>query len=164
MPQKHSKNNGSSTYGVFSYGERKQCSFMSSIDERTGADAQLPFGWCALSLQPAKDPVCTPSGHVYSRESLLEHMVAKGDAEGRAREVGRGPRTGSARSGPAAHRGRPPTTFGVRADERRHVQPTRTEAIKNGALAVEFRGARADGLARFSSGTDLQEGGFRRER
>ena len=53
MPQKHSKNNGSSTYGVFSYGERKQCSFMSSIDERTGADAQLPFGWCALSLQPA---------------------------------------------------------------------------------------------------------------
>ena len=79
MPQKHSKNNGSSTYGVFSYGERKQCSFMSSIDERTGADAQLPFGWCALSLQPAKDPVCTPSGHIYSRESLLEHMVSKGD-------------------------------------------------------------------------------------
>ena len=79
MPQKHSKNNGSSTYGVFSYGERKNCSFMSSIDERTGADAQLPFGWCALSLQPAKDPVCTPSGHIYSRESLLEHMVSKGD-------------------------------------------------------------------------------------
>ena len=79
MPQKHSKNNGSSTYGVFSYGERKRCEFMSSIDERTGADAQLPFGWCALSLQPAKDPVCTPSGHIYSRESLLEHMVSKGD-------------------------------------------------------------------------------------
>jgi nitric oxide synthase-interacting protein len=79
MPQKHSKNNGSSTYGVFSYGERKRCSFMTSIDERTGADAQLPFGWCALSLRPAEDPVCTPSGHIYSRELLLEHMVAKGD-------------------------------------------------------------------------------------
>ena len=62
MPQKRPKNNGSKSTdnGVFSYGERKNCSFMSSIDERTGADAQLPFGWCALSLQPAKDPVCTP--------------------------------------------------------------------------------------------------------
>ena len=115
MPQKHSKNNGSSTYGVFSYGERKQCSFMSSIDERTGADAQLPFGWCALSLQPAKDPVCTPSGHIYSRESLLEHMVSKGDELKAARAKWDADRAREAKAG-QQRGGRPTVVAGVRAD------------------------------------------------
>ena len=77
MPQKHAKNNGSSTYGVFSHTERKQCDFMSSQEARCGSDSQLPFGWCALSLRPAVDPVATPSGHVYSREAILEHLVTK---------------------------------------------------------------------------------------
>ncbi|KAJ8608253.1 hypothetical protein CTAYLR_007268 [Chrysophaeum taylorii] len=77
MPQRHSKNNGSSTYGVFSYHERRQCEFMSSKKSRLGTDAQLPFGYCHLSLQPAVDPVVTPSGHIYSRESILEHLVTK---------------------------------------------------------------------------------------
>ncbi|KAH8063843.1 ubiquitin protein ligase [Aureococcus anophagefferens] len=45
MPQKHAKNNGSSTYGVFSHTERKQCDFMSSQEARCGSDSQLPFGW-----------------------------------------------------------------------------------------------------------------------
>ncbi|KAJ1460125.1 hypothetical protein M885DRAFT_509859 [Pelagophyceae sp. CCMP2097] len=75
--QRHTKNNGSSTYGVFSHAERKKCGFMNNLEMRAGVDSQLPFGWCSLSLQPAVDPVVTPSGHVYSRECLLEHMVAK---------------------------------------------------------------------------------------
>ena len=87
MPQKHAKNNGSSTYGVFSHTERKQCDFMSSQEARCGSDSQLPFGWCALSLRPAVDPVATPSGHVYSREAILEHLVTKQAELKRAREL-----------------------------------------------------------------------------
>ena len=86
MPQRHTKNNGSSTYGVFSRTERSKCEFMNSLQMRAGADSQLPFGWCSLSLQPAVDPVVTPSGHVYSRECLLEHMVTKAADLKRQRE------------------------------------------------------------------------------
>lgn len=77
MPQRHSKNNGSSTYGVFSYHERRKNEFLQNLKARLGADAQLPFGYCWLSLQPAVDPVVTPSGHIYSREHILEHLVSK---------------------------------------------------------------------------------------
>ena len=38
-----------------------------------------PFGVCCLSLVPAVDPVVTRSGHVYSREALLEYMLLKTD-------------------------------------------------------------------------------------
>ncbi len=65
MPQKHSKNNGSSTYGVFSYGERKQCSFMSSIDERTGADDDnLRVLLKARLRSLAMQPVLLPFAHL----------------------------------------------------------------------------------------------------
>ena len=165
MPQKHSKNNGSSTYGVFSYGERKQCSFMSSIDERTGADAQLPFGWCALSLQPAKDPVCTPSGHIYSRESLLEHMVSKGDELKAARAKWDADRARGARSGPAAQRGRPPITFGrERPNDATRSAPVpkrqRTEHSQSNFAAPVPTGSHAH----WSWQETLEEGGFRGQR
>ena len=79
MPQRHSKNSGSHTYGVFSYRERQNCGFMQKQEARLGQDSQLPFGHCWLSLQPAVDPVVTPSGHTYSREYLLEHMSLQGE-------------------------------------------------------------------------------------
>ncbi|EGB11610.1 hypothetical protein AURANDRAFT_20970 [Aureococcus anophagefferens] len=60
---------------------------MSSQEARCGSDSQLPFGWCALSLRPAVDPVATPSGHVYSREAILEHLVTKQAELKRAREL-----------------------------------------------------------------------------
>lgn len=44
---------------------------------RLSTDSQLNFGDCALSLSPATDPVATPSGHVYSREAIVEYLVAK---------------------------------------------------------------------------------------
>ena len=137
MPQKHSKNNGSSTYGVFSYGERKRCSFMTSIDERTGADAQLPFGWCALSLRPAEDPVCTPSGRIYSRESLLEHMVAKGDELKLARQ-----KWDADRAREAAARGE--AVVAVQRCARRRLSVKRWSAIQVQRLA---RGRQARGRA-----------------
>ena len=44
---------------------------------RLGTDSQLPFGHCPLSSCPIDDAVVTPSGHMYSREALLEYLLAK---------------------------------------------------------------------------------------
>ena len=44
---------------------------------RASRESRLSFGTCGLSLQPLEDPVATPSGHVYSREALLEHILAR---------------------------------------------------------------------------------------
>jgi len=48
-----------------------------SLTQRLGRDAQLKFGYCRLSLQPAVDPVATPSGNIYSREYILEYLIQK---------------------------------------------------------------------------------------
>mmetsp|Transcript_16992 Transcript_16992/g.27508 ORF Transcript_16992/g.27508 Transcript_16992/m.27508 type:complete len:283 (-) Transcript_16992:617-1465(-) len=44
---------------------------------RLGKDSQQAFGYCCISLKPAQDPVATPSGHIYSRESILEYLLDK---------------------------------------------------------------------------------------
>jgi nitric oxide synthase-interacting protein len=44
---------------------------------RLGTDSQRKFGYCCLGLEPAKDPVVTPSGHVYSREAIVSYLLAK---------------------------------------------------------------------------------------
>lgn len=131
MPQKHSKNNGSGTYGVFSHGERRQCEFMASLEARCGSDSQLPFGWCALSLRPATDPVCTPSGHVYSRECLLEHMVTKGAELKHARELYDAEVAADAR---AAAESRDDAVAGAITDFERSNDP-----LVNGAAAAKRR-------------------------
>jgi nitric oxide synthase-interacting protein len=48
---------------------------LASIKQRLGGDSQLPFGYCALSTYPAEEPVVSPSGHLYSRESILEYLL-----------------------------------------------------------------------------------------
>lgn len=62
------------------YYERTQ-KFASSqygtVTARLSSDSQLNFGDCALSLSPALDAVATPSGHIYSREAILEYLVQK---------------------------------------------------------------------------------------
>jgi len=40
-----------------------------------GSDCFLPFGYCCLSLKPAKDPVATPEGYIYDREFILEALL-----------------------------------------------------------------------------------------
>ncbi len=44
---------------------------------RLGTASQRRFGDCALSLGPAVDPVCTPSGNIYSREAILQYLLTK---------------------------------------------------------------------------------------
>lgn len=44
---------------------------------RLTTDSQLKFGDCCLQLEPAKDPVATPSGHIYSREAIVSYLLSK---------------------------------------------------------------------------------------
>mmetsp|Transcript_7679 Transcript_7679/g.11393 ORF Transcript_7679/g.11393 Transcript_7679/m.11393 type:complete len:294 (+) Transcript_7679:75-956(+) len=74
MPQKHSKNNGDATH--FRYHEKVKAG-LGSICQRLGAESQLPFGYCSLSLQPVSDAVVSPSGHIYEREAILEYLLKK---------------------------------------------------------------------------------------
>jgi nitric oxide synthase-interacting protein len=53
---------------------------------RLSSDSQLPFGDCALSLSEALDPVATPSGHLYSREAIVEYLLTKTVEVRQARE------------------------------------------------------------------------------
>lgn len=48
-----------------------------TTEVRLSTDSQLNFGDCALSVTPATDPVATPSGHVYSREAIVEYLLSK---------------------------------------------------------------------------------------
>jgi len=44
---------------------------------RLSTDSQLKFGYCCLQLEPAEDPVSSPSGHIYSREAILSYLLSK---------------------------------------------------------------------------------------
>ena len=44
---------------------------------RLGTASQRRFGDCALSLAPAVDPVCTPSGNIYSSEAIVQYLLTK---------------------------------------------------------------------------------------
>lgn len=45
--------------------------------QRLGTESQTPFGYCCLSLNPVVDAVVSPSGHLYSREAILEYLLLK---------------------------------------------------------------------------------------
>lgn len=71
---RHSKNVGDKHhFGHFEKGKTDT----GTITARLGTDSQLPFGYCCLSLNPVEDPVISPSGHIYSREAILEYLLLK---------------------------------------------------------------------------------------
>lgn len=74
MPQKKSKN--VNTTSRFTYAEMQK-SRHGTETQRIGTDSILPFGYCCLSLSPSVDPVASPSGHIYSREYILEYILTK---------------------------------------------------------------------------------------
>jgi nitric oxide synthase-interacting protein len=74
MPSKHSKNSHN-RYSFSSY-EVKRAGH-GNFEQRLGADSQLPFGYCALSLYPVEEAVVSPSGHLYSREAIIEYLLNK---------------------------------------------------------------------------------------
>jgi nitric oxide synthase-interacting protein len=77
---RHSKNAGDKHH--FTYNEKKKAG-IGSAKERFGTDSQLPFGHCNLSMHPAEDPVISPSGHLYSKEAILEYLLFKAQEQKR---------------------------------------------------------------------------------
>ena len=74
MPARHSKHYGDRA--SFSHFERERAED-GTLRQRIGVESQLPFGYCSLSLQPVIEAVVSPSGRLYSRESILEYLLSK---------------------------------------------------------------------------------------
>mmetsp|Transcript_30216 Transcript_30216/g.51103 ORF Transcript_30216/g.51103 Transcript_30216/m.51103 type:complete len:328 (-) Transcript_30216:1178-2161(-) len=84
MPARHSKNAGDRHH--FTYDEKKKAG-LGSLAQRLGSDSQLPFGYCALSMHPAEDAVVSPSGHIYSRECIIDYLLTKSKELKKLRQI-----------------------------------------------------------------------------
>jgi nitric oxide synthase-interacting protein len=76
MPKKHSKNAGTMGSEVLTYHERKALGF-GTARERLGKDSLGNYYDCRLTLSPAVDPVACPSGFIFSREAIIENLLAQ---------------------------------------------------------------------------------------
>ncbi|KAL6769034.1 hypothetical protein ACKKBF_B17225 [Auxenochlorella protothecoides x Auxenochlorella symbiontica] len=79
---KHSKNAGVMGAESLTYHERKALGF-GTVSERLGKDSIGNYYDCRLTLRPAVDPVCTPDGFLFSREAILENLLAQKKANKR---------------------------------------------------------------------------------
>ena len=77
MPSRKSKgvSGASAMFGLSKLEHKKNGYGTQTV--RYGRDAQIRFGWCALSLQPARNPVSTPHGVVYDREAILHYLLER---------------------------------------------------------------------------------------
>eukprot|EP00892_Ulva_mutabilis_P012112 jgi/Ulvmu1/9273/UM050_0022.1 len=73
---RHSKNAGTMGTEGLTYHEKRAMGF-GTLKERLGKDAQGNFYDCCLTLQPAVDPVITRTGHLFSREAILEYYLVQ---------------------------------------------------------------------------------------
>mmetsp|Transcript_38068 Transcript_38068/g.84778 ORF Transcript_38068/g.84778 Transcript_38068/m.84778 type:complete len:321 (-) Transcript_38068:542-1504(-) len=74
--QRHSKNAGVMGAEGLTYAERRALGF-GTVKERLGKDSLGNYYDCCLTLQPAVDPVITPEGYLYSKEAILENLLAQ---------------------------------------------------------------------------------------
>mmetsp|Transcript_5486 Transcript_5486/g.9493 ORF Transcript_5486/g.9493 Transcript_5486/m.9493 type:complete len:322 (-) Transcript_5486:741-1706(-) len=74
--QRHSKNAGIMGSEGLSYAERRAMG-LGTVKERFGKDTLGKFYECGLTLQPAVDPVVTPHGHLFSKEAILQNLLAQ---------------------------------------------------------------------------------------
>lgn len=64
-------------HNPLTYSERSKLTSYGTQSVRLTTDSQLRFGDCCLQLNPAVDPVVTPSGHIYSREAIVSYLLTK---------------------------------------------------------------------------------------
>ncbi|XP_029636612.1 nitric oxide synthase-interacting protein isoform X1 [Octopus sinensis] len=75
---RHAKNCTAGT--VYTYHERKKDTATSGYGSksiRVGKDSVKDFDCCSLTLQPCRNPVITPDGHLYDKEAILEYIIHK---------------------------------------------------------------------------------------
>mmetsp|Transcript_4827 Transcript_4827/g.16184 ORF Transcript_4827/g.16184 Transcript_4827/m.16184 type:complete len:298 (-) Transcript_4827:81-974(-) len=77
MPRRHGQNAGASAFWHRAEDQKARDGKQGTVKQRLGSDSQLAFAHCGLTLSPALDPVVSPSGHVYSREAILEYLLTK---------------------------------------------------------------------------------------
>lgn len=73
---RHSKNCTAGT--VYTYHERHRdtkASGYGSKSARFGKDSIKDFDCCCLTLQPCRNPVVTPEGFLFDKESILEYII-----------------------------------------------------------------------------------------
>ncbi|KAK7863686.1 hypothetical protein R5R35_003075 [Gryllus longicercus] len=61
---------------VYTYHEKKkdaQASGYGTNTQRVGKDSVKDFDCCCLSLQPCRNPVVTPDGYLFDKESILQY-------------------------------------------------------------------------------------------
>lgn len=68
------------------YSERQKLKDYGTQRARLTTESQLKFGQCCLTLELAKDPVVTPSGHIYSREAIVSYLLTKNQELAKQRE------------------------------------------------------------------------------
>ena len=73
---RHSKNAGGMGSEALTYHERRALGF-GTVKERLGKDAQGNFYDCQLTQAPCVHPMCTPLGFLYSKEAILENLLAQ---------------------------------------------------------------------------------------
>jgi len=71
---RHSKNAGTMGSEAITYAEKRALGY-GTVAERLGKESTVNFWDCRLTLQPARDPVCTPLGIVYGKEDILECLL-----------------------------------------------------------------------------------------
>eukprot|EP00887_Chlorella_sp_A99_P001825 scaffold19.g1825.t1 len=79
---RHSKNAGIMGSEALTYNERRALGH-GTVTERLGKDSLGSFYDCRLTLAPAVDPVCCPSGYLFSREAILENLLEQKKANKR---------------------------------------------------------------------------------
>uniref|UniRef100_A0A914H8F2 Nitric oxide synthase-interacting protein homolog n=1 Tax=Globodera rostochiensis TaxID=31243 RepID=A0A914H8F2_GLORO len=73
---RHAKN--ATAASVYTYHERRkdaQASGYGTLHERLGKDSMKPFDCCSLSLQPCREPLISPQGFIFERESILNYIL-----------------------------------------------------------------------------------------
>ncbi|KAJ9525205.1 hypothetical protein QJQ45_020734 [Haematococcus lacustris] len=74
--QRHSKNAGVMGSEGLSYAEKRALGY-GTVKERFGKEALGHYYDCCLTLTEAVDPVITPDGYLFSREAILENLLAQ---------------------------------------------------------------------------------------
>ncbi len=84
MGRRHSQNSTAKSY--FTSAEKKKAGYGTQT-ARIGTDSKLPFGHCCLGLQPAVEPLISPSGHIYSKEAIYSYLLVRQEELRKARKA-----------------------------------------------------------------------------
>ncbi|XP_059473722.1 nitric oxide synthase-interacting protein homolog isoform X2 [Neocloeon triangulifer] len=75
---RHAKN--CTAGAVYTYHEKKrdaQSSGYGTQSQRVGKDSIKDFDCCSLTLQPCREPLVSPEGHIFDKEAIYKYIITK---------------------------------------------------------------------------------------